>query len=136
VPAPGNWYIVRVPADNFASNVVRFSAKAFVEDMRDPTFTWTLLAAWGPVSITATGDSQKFQFQIPASVQPGDVGYGDLWVKAVDADGLVVSMELPLKIRVDDCCNTDMFNELFNQFCAAKVGLQRERCPLPVIDPD
>jgi hypothetical protein len=115
---------------------VKFSAKAIAEDMRDPTITWTLLASWGPVSLTATGDAQQFKFAIPASVQPGEVGYGDLWVKAVDADGLTASLELPLKIRVDDCCITDMFNAQFTQICARKAGLHREHCPLAIIDPD
>jgi hypothetical protein len=108
--------------------------KASVEGMRDPVITWTLQpVTWSTEPTVQTGTTATLVFPADGALT-GDVGYAQLWVQAKDADGLLASVQFPIRARVDNCCISDMFS-LYFLYCSRQVGVNMEKCPLPIVDP-
>src|SRR5262249_13521365 len=129
--SPGEWFDVQVTTNDYLGGRVSFNMLATTTDMRDPTITWTLQpVTWSLKSQTVTGATASLGFDIAQSAQPGDVGYAQLWAQAMDADGVTLTVTIPVRAKIPDCCDPDMFNALFNLVCAGQVGVHMERCPL------
>jgi hypothetical protein len=130
ITAPAPWFDIFVRSDQFAARLAKAPVRAVAKDMRDPVFTWSVLPttwAGGPTA-PSTGADQTLMLPIGPNASPGDVGYAAVWVSATDADGFVAKANIAVRIRIATCCDTDMFNANFNQTCARRVGVNREKC--------
>ena len=130
ITAPAPWFDIFVSSDQFAARTAKTPIRAIAKDMRDPVFSWSVLpTTWaGGSTAPLMGADQTLMLPIGSSAVPGDVGYAAVWVTATDADGFVAKANIAARIRIATCCDTDMFNFNFNQICARRVGVKRERC--------
>jgi hypothetical protein len=98
-------------------------------DMRDPQYTWRVEpVSWDAPATTLTGAMQQVVFPLWSTALPGDQGTGWLSVTAIDANGLFAQESKIYHIQILNCCDSDMFIDYFNTYCARIVGTNRERC--------